>query len=86
MRIDVHAHLRTDDYLDLLVDPGRTDAGTQRGIGAGGRDELDARLRLMDRAGLRHPCRSVEGDPRGQRGGAVEDPGLRPLTAGGEFG
>jgi hypothetical protein len=31
MRIDVHAHYWTDDYLDLLVDLGKTDTGTQRG-------------------------------------------------------
>jgi predicted TIM-barrel fold metal-dependent hydrolase len=52
MRIDVHAHFWTDDYLDLLVDLGGTDSRTQRGIGAGGGEELDARLRLMDRAGV----------------------------------
>ena len=52
MRIDVHAHYWTDDYLDLLVDLGKTDTGTQRGLGAGGGEELDARLRLMDRAGV----------------------------------
>jgi aminocarboxymuconate-semialdehyde decarboxylase len=50
MRIDVHAHYWTDAYLDMLVDLGRTDTATQRGIGAGGGGELDARLRLMDRA------------------------------------
>ncbi len=27
MRIDVHAHYWTDDYLDLLVDLGKADAG-----------------------------------------------------------
>jgi aminocarboxymuconate-semialdehyde decarboxylase len=52
VRIDVHAHYWTDDYLDLLVDLGKTDTGTQRGMGAGDGEELDARLRLMDRAGL----------------------------------
>ena len=52
MRIDVHAHYWTDAYLDMLVDLGRTDTATQRGIGAGGGAELDARLRLMDRAGV----------------------------------
>lgn len=52
MRIDVHAHYWTDDYLDLLVDLGKTDTDTQRGMGAGGGAELDARLRLMDRAGV----------------------------------
>ncbi len=38
--------------FDLLVDLGRADAGAVRGIGAGGGTELDARLRLMDRAGV----------------------------------
>jgi 6-methylsalicylate decarboxylase len=52
MRIDVHAHYWTDGYLDMLVDLGRSDTATQRGIGAGGGTELDARLRLMDRAGI----------------------------------
>ena len=52
MRIDVHAHYWTDTYLDMLVDLGRADTATQRGIGAGGGAELDARLRLMDRAGV----------------------------------
>jgi hypothetical protein len=52
MRIDVHAHYWTDDYLDLLVDLGKTDTGAQRGLGAGGGEELEARLRLMDRAGV----------------------------------
>ena len=52
MRIDVHAHYWTSAYLDLLVGLGKTDTATQRGIGAGDGAELDARLRLMDRAGI----------------------------------
>jgi hypothetical protein len=36
MRIDVHAHYWTDAYLDLLVELGKTDTATRRGIGAGG--------------------------------------------------
>jgi 6-methylsalicylate decarboxylase len=52
MRIDVHAHYWTDDYLDLLTDLGKDDAGEARGIGAGGGAELEARLRLMDQAGV----------------------------------
>jgi aminocarboxymuconate-semialdehyde decarboxylase len=52
MRIDVHAHYWTGDYVDLLVDLGQADAGAARGIGAGGGTELEARLRLMDRAGI----------------------------------
>jgi 6-methylsalicylate decarboxylase len=50
MRIDVHAHYWTEDYLDLLVDLGKADAVMARGLGAGGGAELEARLRLMDRA------------------------------------
>jgi predicted TIM-barrel fold metal-dependent hydrolase len=50
MRIDVHAHYWTEDYLDLLVDLGKADAGAARGLGAGGGAELEARLRLMDHA------------------------------------
>jgi 6-methylsalicylate decarboxylase len=52
MRIDVHAHYWTEAYLDMLVELGRPDTATQRGIGAGGGDELAARLKLMDRAGV----------------------------------
>ncbi len=52
MRIDVHAHYWTGEYLDLMAKLGKTDTGTQRGIGAGGGTELDARLKLMDRAGV----------------------------------
>lgn len=52
MRIDVHAHYWTDAYLDMLVELGIPDTATQRGIGAGGGDELTARLKLMDRAGI----------------------------------
>ena len=52
MRIDVHAHYWTEGYLDLLADLGKADAGAARGIGAGGGAELEARLRLMDRAGV----------------------------------
>ena len=52
MRIDVHAHYWTEDYIDLLVDLGLAGAVMARGIGAGGGAELEARLRLMDRAGV----------------------------------
>ena len=52
MRIDVHAHYWTDAYLDMLVELGLPDTATQRGIGAGDGEELAARLRLMDRAGI----------------------------------
>jgi 6-methylsalicylate decarboxylase len=52
MRIDVHAHYWTGDYIDLLVDLGLAGAVAVRGLGAGGGAELEARLRLMDRAGV----------------------------------
>jgi aminocarboxymuconate-semialdehyde decarboxylase len=52
MRIDVHAHYWTEGYLDLLVDLGKADAGAARGLGAGDGADLEARLRLMDRAGV----------------------------------
>jgi 6-methylsalicylate decarboxylase len=52
MRIDVHAHYWTEDYLDLLAGLGQTDTGIARGLGAGDGAEFEARLRLMDRAGV----------------------------------
>jgi aminocarboxymuconate-semialdehyde decarboxylase len=52
MRIDVHAHYWTGDYLDLLAGLGQAGAAAARGLGAGGGAELAARLRLMDRAGV----------------------------------
>ena len=52
MRIDVHAHYWTEEYLDLLIGLGKADAGQARGIGAGGGADLEVRLRLMDRAGV----------------------------------
>jgi len=50
--IDVHAHFWTDAYLDKVAALGRTDTAAQRGMGAGDGAELDARLALMDRAGV----------------------------------
>ncbi len=52
MRIDVHAHYWTEDYIDLLTDLGQAGAGAALGLGAGGGAELEARLRLMERAGV----------------------------------
>ena len=52
MRIDVHAHYWTEDYIDRLVDLGLAGAVMARGLGAGDGAELEARLRLMDRAGV----------------------------------
>ncbi|MFI6320190.1 amidohydrolase family protein [Nonomuraea sp. NPDC050556] len=60
MRIDVHAHLWTDAYLDLLDSYGRADTGTQRGTGAGATEkELEARFALNDSAGIQHQVLSV---------------------------
>lgn len=51
--IDVHAHLWTDDYLDMMVGFGKTDTGIQRGKGAGtGQAEMDKRFATMDAAGV----------------------------------
>ncbi|MFG2369103.1 amidohydrolase family protein [Streptomyces mirabilis] len=53
LRIDVHAHLWTAGYLDRLERLGKTDTGTQRGIGADATAaDLDRRFALMDRAGI----------------------------------
>ena len=51
--IDVHAHLWTDEYLDLVTSFGKTDTGIQRGRGAGtGQAEMDKRFATMDAAGV----------------------------------
>jgi hypothetical protein len=55
MRIDVHAHYWTDAYLDLLVELGKADTATRRGIGAGGgaatpMPHIDASIAEMARA------------------------------------
>jgi len=52
MSIDVHAHFWTDSYLDKIAALGHGDTAAQRGLGAGDGAELDARLELMDRAGV----------------------------------
>ncbi|MEU9024007.1 amidohydrolase family protein [Actinomadura sp. NPDC048394] len=60
MRIDVHAHLWTDGYLDLLDSYGRTDTATQRGTGAGATaQELEARFELNDSAAITHQILSI---------------------------
>jgi hypothetical protein len=56
MRIDVHAHYWTEDYLEMLTDLGSVGTDVARGIGVGGGAELDARLRLMDRTGSSCRC------------------------------
>ena len=52
MSVDVHAHFWTDAYLDKVAALGKTDTAAQRGRGAGDGAELEARLALMDRAGV----------------------------------
>ncbi|MFZ3492639.1 amidohydrolase family protein [Streptomyces sp. 5.8] len=56
----MHAHLWTPAYLDRLERLGRTDTGTQRGIGADATPaDLDHRLALMDRTGISAQVLSV---------------------------
>jgi predicted TIM-barrel fold metal-dependent hydrolase len=53
MRIDVHAHLWTDEYLDLVASYGKADTATQRGLGAGmSKSDIAARFALMDASGI----------------------------------
>jgi 6-methylsalicylate decarboxylase len=53
VRIDVHAHLWSERYLDLLQEFGKQDTKSQRGMGAGPTDaEMAARFAMMDRAGI----------------------------------
>ena len=60
MRIDVHAHLWSDRYLDLLARLGNSRTAVHRGLGAGATDdELRKRFELMDAAGIRLQILSV---------------------------
>jgi aminocarboxymuconate-semialdehyde decarboxylase len=60
MRIDVHAHLWSDRYLDLLARLGNDRTAVHRGLGAGATDrELQARFELMDAAGIERQVLSV---------------------------
>jgi predicted TIM-barrel fold metal-dependent hydrolase len=53
MRVDVHAHLWSERYLDLLARLGNANTATHRGLGAGPTDaELQKRFELMDAAGI----------------------------------
>jgi 6-methylsalicylate decarboxylase len=53
MRIDVHAHMWSNEYLDLMQRFGKTDTDAQRKLGAGNTDaEIQARFALMDAAGV----------------------------------
>jgi predicted TIM-barrel fold metal-dependent hydrolase len=59
VRIDVHAHLWTDEYLDLAESYGR-DTSVHRGLGAGGdTKEVEARFALMQSAGVDRQVLSV---------------------------
>jgi predicted TIM-barrel fold metal-dependent hydrolase len=60
MRIDVHAHLWSERYLDLLARFGNSRTAVQRGLGAGPTDdELRKRFELMDAAGIQLQILSV---------------------------
>jgi predicted TIM-barrel fold metal-dependent hydrolase len=60
MRIDVHAHLWSDRYLDLLARLGNSRTAVHRGLGAGATDdEFSKRFELMDAAGIRMQILSV---------------------------
>lgn len=53
MRIDVHAHLWSEEYLDLLANAGNGDTAVQRIPAAYSTDEaIGERLRLMDSVGV----------------------------------
>jgi aminocarboxymuconate-semialdehyde decarboxylase len=59
MRFDVHAHLWTDTYLDLVEAYGQ-DTSVHRDLGAGGNTaELEARFALMESAGVDRQVLSV---------------------------
>jgi predicted TIM-barrel fold metal-dependent hydrolase len=60
VRIDVHAHLWSERYLDLLVRLGNSRTAVHRGLGAGATDdELGKRFALMDAAGIEMQILSV---------------------------
>jgi 6-methylsalicylate decarboxylase len=51
--IDVHGHVWTDDFLDLMAKYGKKDVAIQRGKGAGiGEAEMEKRFAMMDSAGI----------------------------------
>ncbi len=59
-RIDIHAHVWTDEYLDLMQGYGNTDTVTQRGKGAGlGQAEMDKRFALMEANGVEMQILSI---------------------------
>jgi aminocarboxymuconate-semialdehyde decarboxylase len=51
LRVDAHAHVWTDDYLDMMERFGKKDTSVQRGKGAGPSEaEMDKRFAQMDAA------------------------------------
>jgi len=53
LRIDVHAHVWTDDYLNLMERYGKKDTPTQRNKGAGPSEaEMNERFALMNATGI----------------------------------
>ncbi|PLP59133.1 amidohydrolase [Mesorhizobium loti] len=53
MRVDVHAHAWSSDYLDLLERFGRSEVAAYRQLGAGVTDdELAARFAMLDAVGI----------------------------------
>ena len=64
MRIDVHAHYLTGEYLDLLDRLGGIEPGTETGrpiVYPGLDADLEARFRVMERAGVGLQILSVSG-------------------------
>jgi aminocarboxymuconate-semialdehyde decarboxylase len=64
MRIDVHAHYFTKEYLDLLDEMGGIEATTRTGwrsLWPSPAADLDARFAAMDRAGIEMEILSVSG-------------------------
>ena len=64
--IDVHGHLWTDEYLDLMEKFGKKDAGVQRGKGAGNsQSEIEKRFAMMDAVGIAMQALSICPQVRG---------------------
>lgn len=58
--IDVHGHLWTDEYLDLMEKFGKKDVGVQRGKGAGNSQaEVEKRFAMMDAVGIAMQALSI---------------------------
>jgi predicted TIM-barrel fold metal-dependent hydrolase len=58
--IDVHGHVWTDDFLDLMAKYGKKDVAIQRGKGAGiGETEIEKRFAMMDSAGIAMQALSI---------------------------